>query len=59
MRISFLQGKTGRMVELNQMIARNSISNEEFVYLDKTTALHPLHIIPDGFQIPETFPFGV
>lgn len=32
---------------------------DAFVYLDKTTALHPLHIIPDGFQIPETFPFGV
>jgi len=30
-----------------------------FVYLDKTSALHPLHIKPDGNQMPETFPFGV
>ncbi|MEZ7506871.1 erythromycin esterase family protein [Flavobacterium sp. Arc2] len=30
-----------------------------FIYLDETTALHPLHIKPDGSQMPETFPFGV
>jgi erythromycin esterase-like protein len=30
-----------------------------FIYLDETSALHPLHIKPDGHQIPETFPFGV
>lgn len=28
-----------------------------FIYLDETTALHPLHIVPDGNQIPETYPF--
>lgn len=32
---------------------------DAFVFLDKTRALHPLHIQPDGHQIPETFPFGV
>jgi erythromycin esterase len=32
---------------------------EAFVYLDETTALHPLHIKPDGGQMPETFPFGM
>lgn len=32
---------------------------DAFVYLDQTKALHPLHIKPDGHQIPETYPFGV
>jgi len=32
---------------------------DAFIYIDKTTALHPLHIQPDGHQVPETFPFGV
>jgi erythromycin esterase-like protein len=32
---------------------------DAFIYLDETTALHPLHIQPDGHQIPETYPFGV
>jgi len=32
---------------------------DAFLYIDKTTALHPLHIQPDVHQIPETFPFGV
>jgi len=30
-----------------------------FIYLDKTTALHPLHLTPAGEQVPETYPFGV
>lgn len=30
-----------------------------FVYLDETSALHPLHINPDLSQLPETYPFGV
>ncbi|MEK7720126.1 MAG: hypothetical protein AAB347_11055 [Bacteroidota bacterium] len=25
----------------------------------KEAALHPLHIKPDGKQMPETFPFGM
>lgn len=32
---------------------------DAFIYIDETRALHPLHINPDGHQIPETFPFGV
>jgi erythromycin esterase-like protein len=32
---------------------------DAFIYLDETTALHPLHIKPDGHQMPETYPFGV
>ena len=32
---------------------------DAFIFLDQTKALHPLHIKPDGHQIPETFPFGV
>lgn len=29
-----------------------------FLFFDRTKALHPLHIEPDGHQLPETFPFG-
>jgi erythromycin esterase-like protein len=32
---------------------------DAFIYLDETSALHPLHIEPDGHQVPETYPFGV
>ncbi|RFS20650.1 erythromycin esterase family protein [Chitinophaga silvatica] len=32
---------------------------DAFIYLDQVTALHPLHIKPDGRQMPETYPFGV
>jgi erythromycin esterase-like protein len=32
---------------------------DAFIYLDETHALHPLHIEPNGKQMPETFPFGV
>ena len=32
---------------------------DAFLYLDETTALHPLHLQPDGHQMPETYPFGV
>jgi erythromycin esterase len=31
---------------------------DAFVYLDRTQALHPLLIEPDGHQMPETYPFG-
>jgi erythromycin esterase len=30
-----------------------------FIYIDKTTALHPLHILPNGNKTPETYPFGI
>jgi erythromycin esterase len=32
---------------------------EAFVFLDKTHALHSLHIKPDGSQMPETYPWGM
>lgn len=32
---------------------------DAFIFIDTTKALHPMHIKPDGHQMPETFPFGV
>jgi len=32
---------------------------DAFVYLDKTSALHPLHMQPSSEKIPETYPFGM
>ena len=32
---------------------------DAFISLNETKALHPLHIIPDGHLIPETYPFGI
>ena len=32
---------------------------DALIFLDETKALHPLHIKPDGEQMPETYPFGV
>jgi erythromycin esterase len=32
---------------------------EAFIYLEKSQALHPLHIMPDGHQMPETYPWGL
>jgi erythromycin esterase-like protein len=32
---------------------------DAFIYIDRTTALHPLHIQPDGHRVPETYPFGL
>ena len=32
---------------------------DAFIYIDETNALNPLHIKPDGHQVPETYPFGV
>ena len=32
---------------------------EAFIYLDKTSSLHSLHVQPDGLQMPETYPWGV
>jgi len=36
-----------------------SLRYNAFIFLDETTALHPLHIKPDGHQMPESFPFGL
>lgn len=32
---------------------------DAFLYLDKTTALHPLHFPPNGHLLPDTYPFGI
>jgi len=32
---------------------------DAFIYLDETKSVYPLHIEPDGKQMPETYPFGV
>lgn len=32
---------------------------DAFIYIDKTTALHPLHLHPDRFVVPDTYPFGM
>jgi erythromycin esterase len=32
---------------------------DAFIYLDETQAVHPLHLEPEGSQMPETYPFGV
>ena len=32
---------------------------DAFVFFEHTKALHALHILPDGHQMPETYPFGV
>jgi erythromycin esterase-like protein len=31
---------------------------DAFVYTDRTTALHPIHLQPDGDQMPAGYPFG-
>ena len=32
---------------------------DAFIHLDRTLALHPFHIKPNGHLMPETYPFGV
>ena len=32
---------------------------DAFIYMDKTSAVHPLHMQADKGRIPETYPFGV
>lgn len=34
-----------------------SLRYDAFIYIDKSNALHPLHLNPDGHKVPETFPF--
>ncbi len=31
---------------------------DAFIYLDQTTALHPLHLQPDAEKMPDTYPFA-
>lgn len=32
---------------------------DAFIYLDQTSALHPLHLKPHDLKIPDTYPFGI
>ena len=32
---------------------------DAFLFLDETTALHPLHVKVDTHKVPETYPTGV
>jgi erythromycin esterase len=32
---------------------------DALMYLDRTKALHPMHIEPEGGEVPDTYPFGV
>jgi len=32
---------------------------DAFIFLDETTALHPIHIQTEGNQVPDTYPFGI
>jgi erythromycin esterase-like protein len=32
---------------------------DAFIYIDRTSALHPLHLAPHSHQMPDTYPFGM
>jgi len=42
----------------NYQLSVLSSRYDAFIYLDQTTELHPLHLKPDEYQIPETYPFN-
>jgi erythromycin esterase len=42
----------------NYVPTRLSSRYDAFLFIDKTTAVHPLHLKPDGHLTPETYPFG-
>ncbi|WP_210464913.1 erythromycin esterase family protein [Rufibacter roseolus] len=43
----------------NYVPTKLSARYDAFLYIDKTKAVHPLHLEPKGHQLPETFPFGM
>lgn len=43
----------------NYVLSILPLRYDAFIYLDETTALHPLHLKPDGHQMPATDPFGM
>lgn len=43
----------------NYVPTKLSSRYDAFIYLDKTSALHPFKIKPHGNLTPETFPFGI
>ena len=42
----------------NYVPSRIPYRYDAFIHIDQTDALHPLHIRPDGHQVPETYPWG-
>jgi len=42
----------------NYVPTKLSSRYDAFIYLDQTTALHPMHIKPNGHLTPETYPFA-
>lgn len=42
----------------NYVPSRMPFRYDEFIHIDQTEALHPVHMEPDGHQIPETYPWG-
>lgn len=42
----------------NYVPTKLSSRYDAFIYLDKTKALHPMHIKPDGLLTPDTYPFA-
>lgn len=43
----------------NYVPSRISDRYDAFLYIDRTHGLHPLHIKPNGNDVPETYPWGV
>lgn len=43
----------------NYVPSKVSERYDAFLYIDKTQALHPLHLKPEGDKTPETYPFGI
>jgi erythromycin esterase-like protein len=43
----------------NYVPSKLSDRYDAFLFIDKTKALHPLRIEPDGHLMPETYPFGI
>jgi len=41
----------------NYVPSKLSSRYDAFIYIDKTKALHPLHVHPNEHKVPETYPF--
>lgn len=42
----------------NYVPSKVSSRYDAFVFIDESSALHPMHLKPDGTKIPETYPFS-
>jgi erythromycin esterase len=43
----------------NYVPSKMAYRYDAFIHIEETSALNPLHLNPDGNQMPETYPFGV